>query len=93
MREEDGQRVDAPVEEDRDEHRVRRARGERLGDSVVEGAWRERRRAVDGDREPDRARDEAPAVEARAGGQRHPRLDVGQPGSGLRDGLAQEGGT
>ena len=38
VREEDGQRVDASVEEDGHEHRVRGAGGERLGDAVIERA-------------------------------------------------------
>ena len=69
------------------------AGGERLRDAVVERARRERGRAVDGDREPDRAGDEAAAVEARSRGQRHPGLDLGQARAGLRDGLAQERGA
>ena len=46
VREEDGQRVDASVEEDRDEHGVGRPGRERLRDAVVERA---RRRGIDTD--------------------------------------------
>ena len=93
VREEDGQRVDASVEEDRDEHGVGRPGRERLRDAVVERARRERGRPVDGDRHPEGAGQEVAPVEPRPGGERHARLDVGQPCAGLRGGLAQEGGT
>ena len=81
--------VRAAREENGDEHGLRRPRG-RLGDALLEEA--ELAQPVDGEREPERSRDERPPVEPGARGHRHPRLDRRQPAPGLGGGLADERG-
>ena len=81
-REEERERVRAAVEEDRDKHLLRAGSGGR-GDPLLERAREERGAAVDRQREPGATGQEAPAIEARAGGERHPGLDRGQTLAGF----------
>src|SRR6185503_19350944 len=80
-------------QEDRDEHGVGTSGGEGLCDACIEHLRRERARSVDRDRKPDRAGEEAAAIEAGPRRERHPGLDSRESGSRLGVGLSQQGGT
>ena len=82
--------VGAAVEEDRDEHLLLRAGGGGGRDALVEHLGPERRAAVDGEREPDAARDERAPVETRSCRHRHAGLDRGQPAARLGEPAPQE---
>src|SRR6266545_2680787 len=92
--EEDVDRVDSTLEEDRDEDPPVRARVHRcVGDPVLEQPSAERPAPVHRDRQACRAKQQRAAREPRSRGRRHARLDGRKALAGLRDGAAEELGA